>query len=357
MKQQSNSYMRPDEKSYTFAVSDYFTRDIREKNAATIAMALSQLDQDDIFQFTQRVIMEAQKYDDEQVILLNEELAELYYGKTNGKLPDATTGIIPLFFLRADALDDKGRVRIKGIKSNGEVLEFLPWSYWQSLKLQSSRPILEIAAKLIKAIDKLNNISGDIKSQLEEIKLKSDNLRKLFNVEIKDLIFFQYDDNTEKRNFSRERDNFITFQKESADPESRKFKIYSRDYFYNLQILISQAFNSINFSETMFHLSRVAIFISNKMYTKSKDNMFLIGPKDPSNFEKFVDLVHDAAYLSNLAANHQYFTSDERLLVYYCEQSVRSTLVQIGTKIMSLVNYILTIIPYEKRSGFGRADF
>lgn len=108
----------------------------------------------------------------------------------------------------------------------------------------------------------------------------------------------------------------------------------------------------------MFHLSRVSTFIESKMFTRSKDKLFVVGPKEDENelFKEFVELVHQALGLNSLTNNHQYFTQDERLELVSKENYVRGVLMYCGTKMMSLVNYILTIIPYQKKSKFGKAS-
>ncbi len=351
MSQQKQQFIQPELKTFSFAVSDYFTRDKNDKNAAAIAMAMSQLDQNDIWQFVERLLIECEKYP--TIKSKKEELKKLYYGK--GNLPNFDVKPIPLYFLKSDALTSNSKVRIRGAYSGNEIKEVISWSVWQVEKSLSSKVIMDKAAEIINEIDRINNFSDKLKSLLDKVDSKCAAVKESFEVEVKDLISTDYIEKDD-RNFSKIKKDFMTFKRDSPDPASRKFKIYSRDYFYNLQILISQSFNATDFKESMFHLSRVAAFIESSMATKSKNKIMIVKPKNSAVFVNFIDLVSSSSLLGDLMTNHQYLTSDERISLNNSYYNVRSTLMYCGTKLMSLVNHILTIIPYNKKSSAWSTD-
>lgn len=340
--------MTPDLKNYTFAVSDYFTRDLREKNAASIAMIMSQLDQEDIWAFSQRLILELAKYEDMGAD--KKILEELYFG--NSRIPSIDDDHIPLYYLKADALTDTGNVRIRGLSINDSVEEILPWTSWQQLKKESALKILSFSAKVISKIDKVNNFSEpllQIVKKSEEIRIKTE---KQFNVAVSTLVTTSYYDSSLERNFSNNRKDFVTFRRDSPDSDKSKFKIYSRDYFYNLQILISQVFNSTDFSESMFHLGRVITYIANILESKTKKGNIFRVELEPNLDRNFLKLVSKYQTLNSILVTHQYLTTDERIASYHELHEVKATLNFCQGKILSLVNYILTVAPYTKTNTF-----
>lgn len=355
-----NIQSTPDQNTNVWAVNEYFDRDMHEKNAASIAMAMSQLDQDDPWQFTNRLLIEANKYESQNIKKLRKSLYTAFYG--NSKMPDLEKTPIPLYYLKSDLQTDRNEVRIRGIfdSQKDKIIEYLPWSGWQKLKLESVQVIYDIGSKLIAEIDSINNFSPNLNKKISEIdklvKEVNDNFTK---IKVEEMIEYKYLKKDNNRNFTRERKDFMTFKRDSPDPANRKFKIFSRDYFYNLQMLISQVFNSNDYSESMLHLVRVSVFVSNKMYTKSKNRLFVITPRDPQIFSTFVSLVYKILMLNDLANNHQYFTADERIDLMNTLYEGKGVLMNAGTKIMSLINYILTIIPFTKSNnswGTGTAE-
>ena len=348
----SQNYV-PDVKTYTFAISDYFTRDMHEKNAAAIAMAMSQLDQNDIWAFVQRILMELPKYPDVAEDL--KHLHYLYYG--NGKIPSLDLDHIPLFYLKADAITDLGNVRIRGIKNNGEVIEVLPWATWQQLKKESQTVILDHISKIIVKIDEINNFNQDLKDIIYSKRMLKDEVHQLFNYEVSDILDISYYDPDTARFFDADKRDVFTFKRDSPDPDNRKFKIFSTDYSYNLQILVSQVFNSNDFKESMYHLCRVLTYLENAVETKApRGNIFRLSLKRPLS-KKFIDLVYAHMLFSDIMVSNSNMTTDERLAVATLYHEIRAILQFCQGKILSLVNYALTVIPRKTSNLFGRAEF
>ncbi len=351
----NNQYVQPELKSYAFAVPDYFTRDSREKNAAAIAMALSQLDQNDLWQFAERILVEVRKYDLEE---LEEKLEFVYYG--DGSIPLIDAPHIPFFYLKADSFvtTAKGEnlVRIRGLIVDGIVQEVIPWATWQQLKAESSRYLMKIAGEIISEIDKNNNFSAKLAEVLDSISKDIENSLGVFNPDVKSMLDTGFSDEKD-RNLENERNDFMTFKRDSPNADNRKYKVFSKDYSYNLQMLISQVFNSNDFNESMFHLSRVVSYLSNTIETRApKGNIFYVKTKD-NLVDPFILLVRHYHFLSEIMNNHQYLTSDERISVSYILQHIKASLQYCQGKILSLVNYIMTLLPKKRTSAFGRASW
>ena len=352
----NTQYIQPELKTYSFAVSDYFTRDIRDKNAAAIAMAMSQLDQNDLWQFTERLFIETKKYEDVEIRNLVEELKSLYYG--DGKIPHWDEHPVPFFYLKADSfvqVESENLVRIRGLVIDGIVQEMIPWSNWQQLKSESSRALMDVAAEIIAKIDAINNFSANLAESLSLIEKDISSSREIFDCDVKGMVSTGY---MEKggRDLSNQVDA-MTFKRDSPNADNRKYKIFSKDYGLNLQTMISQVFNSNGASEAMYHLSKVVTYVSNTIETQApKGNVFYVRPKEDLA-TPFLRLVQHYQFLSDVSNNHQYMTSDERLAVYRTLHSAHAALLFIQGKILSLVNYIMTVLPKRKTSNFGRADW
>lgn len=346
-----NSYQTPDVKSYTFAVSDYFTRDMHDKSAAAIAMAMSQIDQEDIWAFCQRLLLEIEKYPD-----LREErerLEVMYFG--NGRVP-TIDGPIPMYYLKADAVTENGNVRIRGLVDGGELLEVLPWSTWQHLKKESTIKILRFASKILAKIDLHNNFSAKLAAVLEEIQDDLTITKELYDKDVKSMIETGYIDE-KHRDLEHELNDVMTFKRDSPNAENRKYKIFSKDYSYNLQTFVSQVFNSNDFNESMYHLSRTISYLSNTIETKApKGNIFYVRTK-VDLASPFLTLVRHFQFLNDLSNHHQYLTSDERISIYQTLHHTREVLQLCQGKILSLVNYIMTLLPRKRQNVFGRADW
>jgi len=121
--------------------------------------------------------------------------------------------------------------------------------------------------------------------------------------------------------------------------------------------MISQVFNSNSQSESMYHLGKVITYLSNTIETLAvKGNIFFVKTTDDLA-SPFLRLVQHYQFLSDLSNNHQYLTNDERISVYSTLHEVSAKLQFVQGKILSLVNYVLTILPKKKQNSFGRADW
>lgn len=347
----------PDRKDFSWVVTDYFTRDKWERASAAIGMILSSYDQDDIWSVVQRVLFEAGKLADESKLIseLVHQLELLYYG--NGDLPVLSSRPIPLYFLKADREISMDEVRIRGIMTNGAILETLPWDVWQKLRLETTREALSIIRRIIDSIEELVNFSPILREQLGELRTKAEYLLDAWNrVDPAGFIKAMYVSDDTELSFDREADH-MTFRIESPNKDNAKFKLLSKDFFYNVQVLASQIFNSNDFTESMFHAQRVSGFLINGVVTRHQGSLLVLRPQDPSLLKEFILLVDSSKLLSDLASWHQYLTSDERLMISETANFIRGVLQFVSSKLLSICNYIIARNPVKKSANWALGEF
>ena len=342
-----------DTKDMTWAITEYFSRDRLEKSAASLGMARSALEEEDVFHFVQNLLFEAEKFQDSEIVELRRQLEYAYYG--NGKIPEGNyegdAGIVPLYFLRADNQSDDGYVRIRGINIGGVITEVVPWEAWQKLKLQSTRNVMKIAAKLVAAIEEKIDINPTLERIIQRILKTVEQTEKEWqSIDPQTFIIREEFEKDEELQFERQADH-MRVKTANEDHGKRKYSVFSSDMFYNTQVLASQGFNEDDFTRAIYFATQLAGYLKNTLVTRKGEKIIVFKPQNPIPIDLFLNLVKESRMLSDIMNFAKDLTSSEKYLLFDAYRETQRVLLLCISKLFSISAWIMAKNPVKKRSS------
>ncbi len=332
-----------DQREQVWAITEYFSRDRLAKSAASLGMALSALEEEDVYHFTQRLLIEAQKYkDDKKIAELINKLKKAYYG--NGELPSTENRPVPLYYLRAEKLE-QGEVRIRGIYIDGYLTEVLTWGIWQQLKIESMQNVLEISSELLSEIEKKIEIRKEVYEYYKDTIKLVKNTQELW-IKLDPAEYVLIEETNEKTIFETNAD-FMTWKVDSGNGAERKFKPFVGDFFANLQIMVSSALNTDNWNDVVERMIRVAGYIMNPLIAGKNGKTIIIKARDTTPLIKFIEVTKRYRVLNSLKEIDS-LTISEKILILKAFREAHATLEFIISKLFSICTHIMARKPKPK---------
>lgn len=278
-----------------------------------------------------------------------------FYGKGFSVPALSPTSTVPLYWLQPDlTLQSEELVKIKGVRIDGELTLELPYEVWQELKLASWENLRPVCMQLRSRLERHLNMNHHLAKYLDQLEdLQSTTRDQWHTLSPRDYLQVEYTTADPDLLLER-RTDYMTLKIETPNSSERKFKFFQSDFFFNVQVMISQAWNSSEFGESMYHLQRLASYVLNGIIARTGDGRFLVvSPRDPEPLLNFIDLVDLSAPAKRHLDWHQYYTAEERLALATTYSRAHATLQFVSGKLFSLASYIIARNPQKKSNGFG----